>query len=278
MPEPMTNLPAMRLFKGHTMHKRFVPIEHQFRYRLFLLDLDIDRLDEADQQSRLFSIDRPNLFAFKPTDHGNRNDRELRPWAELRFKEAGIDLQGGTIRLVTLARHLFYKFAPISLWFGYDRAGRLQGIIYEVNNTFEQSHCYVAPTTGARSQHEADKALYVSPFFDVTGQYRFTVRAPSDTLSLVIENMMENKRQHMATIKASAHAATGFEFLAASVLRPFSSIGVSLAIHFEALKLWIKGAGYRPSPGPPATPASSAAPIAAAQPDIHRTDETVTQS
>ena len=278
MPEHIDSLPAMRLFKGHTMHKRFAPVEHQFRYRLFLLDLDIDRLEDAHRQSRLFSIDRPNLFSFKPTEHGNRRDADLRPWAEQRFQEAGIELEGGKIRLVTLARHLFYKFAPISLWFGYDRAGKLRGIIYEVNNTFGQTHSYVAPITEARSQHEADKALYVSPFFDVSGKYRFTLRPPTDKLSLVVENLQGDECQHMATIKGSAHAATSFAFLTAAAVRPLSSVGVSLAIHFEALRLWIKGAGYRSSPGPPATAASSAIPITPHQSDIYREDETIPHS
>jgi len=262
MADSMTALPAMRLYKGHTTHQRFTPVSHKFSYRLFLLDLDIDRLDEAGKQSKLFSINRPNLFSFQTSDHGNRQDTNLRPWAEEIFASAGLFLNGGTIRLVTLARHLFYKFAPISLWYGYDQTGTLRGIIYEVNNTFGQSHCYVAKTDGERSQHDADKHLYVSPFFDVSGQYRFTMRAPDDRLSLVIENLLEGERQHIATIKARAAKASGPAFLKAFLIRPLSSFGITLAIHFEAFKLWIKGAGYRSNPGAPRTPATLAKPAA----------------
>ncbi|MEO9969522.1 MAG: DUF1365 domain-containing protein [Hyphomonadaceae bacterium] len=258
MVDPLPTTPALRLFKGRTAHQRFTPVEHKFSYRLFLIDLDIDRLDEASKQSRLFSVNRANLFSFRSTDHGNRRDVDLRPWADAIFADAGIDLGGGPIRLVTLARHLFYKFAPISLWFGYDNSGSVVGIIYEVNNTFGQSHCYVANVDGARSVHDADKKLYVSPFFDVTGQYRFTLRTPDDKLSLVIENMLEGKRQHMASIQARAFNATGMAFAVAAIFRPLSSFGVSMAIHFEALKLWIKKAGYRSNPGAPVTASTKA--------------------
>ena len=251
-------LPALQLFKGHTIHQRFTPVTHRFSYRLFLLDLDIDRLADAQKQSALFSVNRPNLFSFRTRDHGDRTSDDLRPWAEDMFAEAGIVLGGGPIRLITLARHLFYKFAPISLWYGYDQTGELRGIIYEVNNTFGQSHCYVAKTDGARSQHDVDKQLYVSPFFDVTGQYRFTLRTPDDQLSLVIENRLEGDRQHMATIKARAAKADSLAFLKAMLARPLSSLGVSIAIHFEALRLWIKGAGYRSNPGAPKTSATQA--------------------
>jgi len=258
-------LPALRLFKGHTAHQRFTPVEHKFSYRLFLLDLDIDRLDEANGQSGLFSVNGVNLFSFRPQDHGNREDTNLRPWAEHMFAGAGIQLDGGTIRLVTLPRHLFYKFAPISLWFGYDPSGALSGIIYEVNNTFGQSHSYVARADGKRSQHKARKQLYVSPFFDVTGNYKFTLRAPDDQLGLVIENMVLGERQHMASIKAKALKANNRAFAAAAILHPLSSLGVTLAIHYEALKLWIKGAGYRSNPGAPADASSFAAPIGTAE-------------
>lgn len=258
MLDHIADLPALRIYKGHTTHQRFLPVTHKFSYRLFLLDLDIDRLDEASGQSMLFSVNKPNLFSFRQQDHGNRKDMDLRPWAEEIFAGAGVALNGGSIRLVTLARHLFYKFAPISLWYGYDQTGALHGIIYEVNNTFGQSHCYVARTDGNRSQHDVDKQLYVSPFLDVTGQYRFTLRRPHDRLSLVIENILDGERQHMATIKARAAKADSATFLKAMLLRPFSSLGVTLAIHFEALRLWIKGAGYRSNPGAPKRRASIA--------------------
>ena len=114
----MEHQSPLRLWKGHTLHQRSVPFEHRFKYGLALIDVDIDRLDAAHDQSVLFSIDRSNLFSFNRKDHGERKAGDLRPWAEAEFAKAGIDLNGGTIRLVTFPRHVFYKFAPISLWLG----------------------------------------------------------------------------------------------------------------------------------------------------------------
>lgn len=250
--------PALMLYKGQTQHTRFVPFRASFAYRLFLLDIDIDRLDEASQQSVCFSAQGPSLFSFRQRDHGSRIDTQLRPWAERMFKGANIILDGGVIRLVTLPRHLFYKFAPISLWFGYGPSGDLRGVIYEVNNTFGDTHAYVAAVTEGRNQHSADKQMYVSPFFDVTGKYRFTLRAPDDRLSLIIDNLEDNQRTHMANIKAKRFAATNGAFLKAALTRPFSTLGVSIGIHFEALKLWLKKAGYRARPSPPQNAMSAA--------------------
>lgn len=256
-----TDLPALMIYQGETRHARYVPFQQDFSYKLFLIDIDIDRLAEANKQARCFAVDRPGLFSFARADHANRKAEPLRPWALAAFAEAGILLEDGPIRLVTLPRHLFYKFAPISLWFGYGPKGDLRGIIYEVNNTFGESHCYVAPVSEPRAQHEADKQLYVSPFFDVTGKYRFTLRAPDEHLSLVIENIVDGTRTHMASLTARRAPATSFAFLKASLTRPFSTLGVTLAIHWEALKLWLKKAGYRSRPPLASSNISPATPV-----------------
>lgn len=245
----MTEQAALRLFRGHTTHQRSVPFTHRFKYSLSLIELDVDRLDDAARQSSLFSIDKPNLFSFRRRDHGERKDKDLRQWAERHFIEAGIDLEGGAVRLLTFPRHLFYKFAPISLWMGYGPDGELRGILYEVNNTFGETHTYVAPTPEpGRHRHLTEKVFHVSPFFDISGTYRFTLRVDGETLGLVIETLKDGAQTHLATIKAEAYPATTPQFARLAITKPFSSFGVTLAIHWQALKLWLKGAKYHSKP------------------------------
>ncbi|MEM9669027.1 MAG: DUF1365 domain-containing protein [Pseudomonadota bacterium] len=261
---PENSAPALQLYLGQTRHSRFVPFEQSFAYKLFLIDLDIDRLQDAGRICRLFSFEKPNLFSFRRRDHGQREDVDLRPWAEAKFAEANVDLQGGSIRLITFPRHVFYKFSPISLWFGYQPDGSLSGIIYEVNNTFGQTHSYVAAASDNLMRHSAQKNLYVSPFFDVSGAYKFTIRPPGQHLNLVVDNFEDEKRIHMANIRAVREAASDGAFLRAAAARPLSTHGVTLGIHWEALKLWLKGAGYRSKPAPHPKAATRAAPVAGA--------------
>lgn len=244
--------PALQLWKGRTVHERFVPFQRRFAYDLILIDLDIDRLGEANTAVNGFSIGRPDIFSFRSEDHGPRiKGVPLRPWAESKLQTAGVALEGGPIRLVTFPRHLFYKFAPLSVWYGYGPDGEPRGIIYEVNNTFGESHCYVASIQGERSRHTAEKSFHVSPFFDVSGQYRFTLRKPSDKLGLVIENLDKDQRQHLATLHARPVKTTTGNLLRLALKNPMSTIGVTLAIHWQALFIWAKGAGYRSKPAPP---------------------------
>lgn len=251
--------PALRLWTGKTVHKRFAPFERRFQYNIFLIDLDIDRLDEAGRCNLLFAVGRPSLFSFQTRDHGPKAaGTKLRPWAEEMLQSAGVDLEGGEIRLVTFPRHLFYKFAPLSLWYGYGPAGDLRGIIYEVNNTFGEQHCYVASAGARQSQHEAPKAFHVSPFLDVSGRYRFTLQAPDECLRIVVENWDGDRRTHMASIVAKQAKATDFNLLRQAITQPFASMGVTVGIHWQALKIWLRGAGYRRRPIPPVRPATIA--------------------
>ena len=249
----MTGQPALRLVTGQTVHERFTPFTQRFRYRLLMVDVDIDRLDDAARQSRFFGIDRRALFSLRRREHGACEDGPLRPWAERMLAEAGVDARGLVIRLVTFPRHLFYRFAPLSLWFASEPDGELRGVIYEVNNTFGERHSYVARVETDRSVTLADKRFHVSPFFDVTGKYRFTLRQSANALGLVIDTLVDGSRTHMATIKARYREASDAALLSAALEMPVSSIGVSIGIHWEALKLWLKGAGYRPKPAPPQT-------------------------
>ena len=240
---------ALRLWRGHTVHQRSIPFSHRFKYGLALIDIDIDRLDDADQHCALFSVERSNLFSFDRKDHGDREKTDLRVWAEQQFEQAGVDLDGGPIRLITFPRHAFFKFAPISLWVGLDPTGTLKGILYEVNNTFGQTHVYAAATPdGTRHQHSADKVFHVSPFFDVSGAYQFTLRWGEADLRLIVATQKDGAQTHMATITAKAQPATSTNFLAIALTKPFSTIAVTFGIHWQALKLWLKGAKFHSKP------------------------------
>lgn len=257
--------PPLKLWKGQTHHKRFVPFERAFIYEIALIDLDIDQLPQAGRMSWLFRVNKPGLFSFREHDHGPQDPAvSLREWAERQFASAGVDVRAGTIRLVTFARHFFYKFAPISLWYGYASDGGLAGIIYEVRNTFGERHCYVAATNGARSVHSAPKSFHVSPFFDVSGQYRFTLREPAATLDVVVENIKDGERSHLANIKARMQEATTANLMKLALTNPLSSLGVTFAIHWQALLLWTRGAKYHSKPTKPdhiATVAASDTPV-----------------
>jgi uncharacterized protein len=243
------NAPAAQLWFGRTSHTREQPFRRSFSHRIAMLEIDIDRLAEADRLSRLFSVGRGNMVSFRATDYGPHDAAvPLRAWAEERFAEAGIHLPDGKIRLLTFPRVAGYGFAPISVWMGFDASGSLRGAIYEVHNTFGENHAYVSALNPIDGHQTADKEFHVSPFFDVNGQYRFTLRHGVKAISLTVENIGAAGRSHVASFAVQPRALTSGRLLKWMIAMPISGMGVMAAIHWQAFVLWLKGAGYRDKP------------------------------
>ena len=189
---PAVKLAEASLYVGKTTHARQGPRAHRFSYGIFQLLIDIDRLADATRGLRLFRHGRFGLFSFDEHDHGARDGSPLRPWVEARLAEAGLSASAHRIRLLSFPRMLGFVFNPISIFFVEDDCGRLEAVIYEVNNTFGQTHAYVAPAEGrACERQEAEKRLYVSPFYGVDGAYRFLITPPAKTFNLVITKFVE---------------------------------------------------------------------------------------
>ncbi len=254
----MKTIPAPGLFRGRTVHARFGAVTHSLAYDIYQLLIDVDDVEASFKGLNWLKYNRFAPFAFYDRDHGDRSGAPLRAWVEMRLAEAGIKLDGGAIRLLTFPRVLGFVFNPISVFFAYGMQGELKGVVYEVNNTFGETHSYVAPASNdAIEHHSADKVLHVSPFFDVSGRYAFTLRAPDDSITLVIDKYKDKIRDHVASLKARRLPFSDAALAHAFFTMPFLTIKVVAAIHFEALKLLFKGAQYHNKPAPP--PLSSVA-------------------
>lgn len=243
------SLPAAQLCFGRTTHTREKPFRRSFSHRIAMLEIDIDRTAEAATLSPLFSVNRANAIAFHAADHGARSAAvPLRVWAEARFAEAGISLSGGVIRLLTFPRVLGYGFAPISLWLGHGPDGALRGVIYEVHNTFGETHSYVSALTPELGRQRAEKEFFVSPFFDISGEYRFGLRRSPEATALTVENISADGRHHVASLTVTPRKLASAGILKRLAAMPISGIGVMIAIHWQALQLWLKGARFRGKP------------------------------
>jgi uncharacterized protein len=261
---PSSASPSAFGYRNRTVHVRYAPFRRAFQYELFQLFLDIDRLAETDRALSLLAVNRAGLFAFHQKDHGPKDGSPLRPWAEALWQAEGVELDGGQIWLLCFPRMLGYVFNPISVWFGYAPDGALRGVIYEVRNTFGESHCYVTATPGEK--HGAVKKFHVSPFMAVEGQYHFAVRAPDERFALRIENRVDGELRHLATLAGQRRPLTDAALWSVAFGMPLMTLKVTAAIHWQAFWLWLKGARYHKRPLAPETPATAAAPLGQALP------------
>jgi DUF1365 family protein len=243
------------LYVGQTTHARFKPQPHKFRYGVFQILVDIDHLEDAFAGLRTLGLGKFGLFSFAASDHGARDSRPLRAWVEAKLAEAGVAANAAHIRLLCFPRILGFVFNPLSIFFVSDDAGRLEAVIYEVNNTFGQTHAYVTPATGQGDERqEVDKAFFVSPFYGVEGGYRFRLSPPEESFDLVICKHTAGETDFVATLSAERRDLTDGALMRLFFGMPLMTIGVVAAIHWEALRLWFKGARfYSRPPGPRAS-------------------------
>lgn len=239
--------------EGSTFHGRRGAIENAFRYSVDYVMLDPEA---ADRTPWLFSRNRGNLAAVHDADHGGppgrgRGARWLRE--VLAAHAPGVD---GRVLLLAQPRILGHVFNPVSFWLCHDAADRLRVVVAEVTNTYGDRHCYLchrddlAPLT-REDTVTARKILHVSPFQPVEGGYRFRFDIRPDKVGIWIDYSAGHGGL-IATLTGTCRPLTSAGILRACLRRPFGSRRVLALIHWQALKLWWKGAVFRPRPVPPA--------------------------
>jgi DUF1365 family protein len=241
------------LYLGEVVHKRVSPVRHRLRYRVFNLFADVDELPEIGKQFRFFSYNSFNLLSLGDRNHGAGDGT---PIATHIRKIAKTALGGRNITRIFMfcyPRVLGYVFNPLTVYYCYDQAERLVLMIYEVNNTFGERNTYVIPVEGGYHQ-SCCKIFYVSPFNRVEGHYGFRFVPPGRELTLGVSLRTADGPCLNAYFSGVRQPLTDSALLQSFLSLPLLTVKVMSAIHWEALKLRLKGLKLKPRPAPPDPP------------------------
>jgi len=226
---------------------------HRFRYRAFWMLLDLNELAELSSRLGLLSYNRPGLFSLYDTDHGNGSKEPLRGQVERHLAKAAVDLAGGRIRLLCMPRTLGYCFNPLSIFFCDRSDGTLAAVVYQVHNTFGERHSYVIRIAkeGSALRQRSQKRFYVSPFLAMDMRYDFRISGPDERISVGICTSSSSGPVLNAILAGARQDLTDRNLMLAFLKIPAITIKVILAIHWEALRLWMKGIRLHRRPSPP---------------------------
>ena len=252
---------APGIYTGTIRHRRFAPRPHEFEYSLFMVLLDVDRLHEAMAVSRLTSYNRWNWATFDDGDHLGGGPRTLRERLSDSASGAGHTLPDGPVFLLTHLRYAGYVFNPISLYYCCDRDSRVRLVLADVSNTYGGGRRYwlrPADDSADRFRSVAAKSLFVSPFMPANVDYEFVLTPPGPTLvaHMNVTAAGSGGRRHGrifdATLRLVGRPWTPRSIRGALVRWPWMTVKVIAAIHWEALRLRVKGvptvparSGYR---------------------------------
>ncbi len=229
------------LYVGSVIHKRFKPKEHYFKYKTFSLYLNLDEIKKVHENISFFSYNKFNLISFYDKDHGDRDGSSLKLWVKKKLDEAGIKKEIKSVNLLCYPRIFGYVFNPLSIFFVFDKYSSLIAIMYEVKNTFGEQHTYIFKTKDNNLiKSHCDKKFHVSPFMDLNSTYNFKILKPGKKLSIIIDQRDKEGKLLFASQDGVKIKLNGKNLLISYLKHPLMTFKIISAIHFEALRLWLK--------------------------------------
>ncbi|KUO62811.1 MAG: hypothetical protein APF80_03790 [Alphaproteobacteria bacterium BRH_c36] len=236
---------AGSIYIGNVVHKRLRPRQHALSYRVFSLLTDVDRIEALSERLRLFSYNSANLCALYDRDFGPGDGTPICMHARRSFEAAGFKTAGRRILLLAYPRVAGYAFNPLSVYFLMSECGGLVALNYEVSNTFAERKGYVvaagAQGTGGVYAQRCRKELFVSPFAARSGRYSFRVVAPAEAITVGVAYDDGQGPLIKTHFRGTQQSLSDVALAAAMIRMPLMTLKVTGAIHYEAMKLWLKG-------------------------------------
>ena len=244
------------IYSGQVRHRRTAPVVHEFTYRLFMMYLDLSELPVVFRRRWFWSARKPALARFRREDHlGDPAvplDEAVRG---LVYEETGIK-PSGPIRLLTQLSYFGYVFNPVSFYYCFNADDtELETIVAEVNNTpWGERHCYVLPQSmnhgsAAHKRYFPRKAMHVSPFMQMDVNYDWRFNTPAEALTVHMENAREGQKIFDATLTFKRRPISARSLASVLVNFPFMTLKIITTIHWQAFRLWLKGAPVHDHPG-----------------------------
>ena len=240
------------IYRGWVRHRRFVPVAHEFRYRIFFLYLDLDELDQVFRRNWLWSTRRPALAWFRRGDHIGKPDEPLSESVRNLVEQHGYARPSGPIRLLTQLRYFGYVMNPVSFYYCFDSQGKIQNMVADVSNTpWGERHSYVMDTghfSGAEAGKVTDKEFHVSPFLPMDMHYQWKLNSPGQSHLIHIENHRDQKKWLDVTMNLERQPIRNWRLNFLLLQYPFASLQVVSKIYWQAIRLKLKGASFYPHP------------------------------
>jgi DUF1365 family protein len=264
------------IYIGHVRHRRREPA-HAFRFPMFMVYLDLAEIDQVLSMTRLWGRSRWCPARFRREDYLRRGDLNLDQSVRQCVYEQVGRRPDGPIRMLTHLRYFGYVFNPVTFYYCFDTAERLTAIVAEITNTpWRERHAYVLECDAAEHpggtlgrgrrggdsgvlRWRFDKRFHVSPFMPMQLNYDWAFKPPDQSVFVHMNlNRPGSTKSFDATLTLSRQEITPARLRGLLIRFPVLTLRIIARIHFEALRLWIKGARVHPHPRRAAKPGPTA--------------------
>jgi uncharacterized protein len=260
VPRPMRSC----VYNGWVRHRRLAPTEHEFRYRLFMMFLDLGELPALFDRYWLWSGRRPAPAWFRRSDYLGPAavplDRAVRDEIE---RQTG-RRPDGPVRVLTHLRYFGYSFNPVTFYYCYDARGeRVEYVVAEITNTpWGERHAYALAADASISggadllRFRFGKAFHVSPFLPMDMDYDWRFTQPGERLVVHMRNERAGAGVFDATLSLAREPLSHASLAAVLARHPVMTAAVTMAIYWQAVRLWLKRTPFHTHPDKLAAPAA----------------------
>ncbi len=243
------------IYEGWVRHRRYQPVENSFNYKMFMMHLDLAELETVFAGRWLWSTSRFALARFRRDDHLSDASISLDEEVRALVEQHTGNRPTGPITLLTHLRYFGYVMNPVSFYYCWDsNREKVESIVAEVNNTpWGERHCYVLGAKDnlanePRKRFKFQKDFHVSPFMDMNQMYDWRFTDPNKRLHVHMENYESKELLFDATMALQRKPITSFNLMRVLIAYPFMTLKVISAIHYQALRLYLKRCPFYPHP------------------------------
>lgn len=238
-----------RLYRCKVTHKREKPRRNFFSYTIFMFMIDLDEGEKLNRKFPIIGYNRFNLFGFYDKDHFKQkniaDNRSTRDKLFSYLKSKDIHFVPARIRLLTNLRILGYVFNPVSFYYLYDENEKVKYVIAEVSNTFGEMKFYLLENFSNGFFHEVhDKYFYISPFTRPDDKLELKVGLPDTGFSIMVDNLRNGDKPVRTVLSGTEEKFSNAKLWWYFFRFPFVTLQIIGLIHWQALKLWMKGVKF----------------------------------
>ena len=227
----------LNLFDGAVSHRRVGHKKHQFEYKYKSVIVE----DVFDFNLEKFKSIKSKILSFenKYSDMSGKVIDSMKSF----IKDKSIDANQCKVNLLRTPNIGFIKsFNPVCFWFLETQEG-CKFFVAEVKNTFHEDQIYIVENNGDTISEniwlEVEKNMYVSPFAEKSGFYKFNLSR--NPFKIKINQFNKEKKAEIVTnIRGTIIKMTGMKKLIFYFSLALSSLLVVARIHIQAFFLWMK--------------------------------------
>lgn len=232
------------IYEGQVRHRRFSVSNHEFNYKLYMVYIDLDELDEVFSKRWFWSATRSAIARLKRDDYIGDSSVSIKDAVNTRvLEETGHDIEG-PVRMLTHLRYFGYVFNPVTFYYCFDKTDTfVKTIVAEITNTpWKERHSYVlnVKNMSEKLQFEITKSFHVSPFMQMDLQYDWRFTMPDEKLNVHMINMDKEKKVFDATLQLNRKEMSSYQCARVLILFPLITVKVITGIYWQALKLFLK--------------------------------------